>query len=222
MTDQYARLVAALLLVTAACGGDSTMTPALDGGARVDGGNARDGGGTDAGAANDAGVMDAGVMDAGLAMDAGLTMDAGLPMDAGTTVDGGPCHTVTFGLPTVPIRLAATLPTMTGGTIATGIYDAVDAQSTTMSVADGGTYRSTWSFVSGTRLDTLDQLTLSGTPPTPTPRSFAWSTTGARLLRNGNCSSTSMFDNEYRVQVDGGATYLEVRQSSVMFTFKKR
>ena len=44
----------------------------------------------------------------------------------------------------------------------------------------------------------------------------------ARLLRTGICMSTSSFDNEYSVRTVGADTFLDVKQATIMFTFKKR
>ncbi|MCC6993494.1 MAG: hypothetical protein IT370_02580 [Deltaproteobacteria bacterium] len=160
--------------------------------------------------------MDAAVV----AADAALP-DASQPGADAARPDGaaGACHGESFGAPAVPLRMVATLPGATGGSIPPGAYDAVDAQTTGSTT---GTFRSTW-FFAGTQLDVFEQLTLTGTPPTPVPRSFSFSTaTGNRLLRTGICMSTSSFDNEYSVRTVGVDTFLDVKQATIMFTFKKR
>ena len=142
--------------------------------------------------------------------------------DAPITWDtAGACHAFGFGAPSATIALVPSLPTMTGGSIPLGIFDAVGAK-TTGSTGVGGTYQATWSFVTATRLEAVEQLALSGTPPVPVPRALSWSTSGATLTRAQTCGGSSSFSNDYTVRSEAGATYLDVRSGSLMFTFKKR
>ena len=68
----------------------------------------------------------------------------------------------------------------------------------------------------------LESLNLSGTPPVPVPRSFSWSTAMTNhLLRTGTCASTTTFDNTYSVRNVGADVFLDVRQNTIMFTFKR-
>lgn len=137
--------------------------------------------------------------------------------DAGGTGTG--CHAVTFGAPPATFTNVATLPTMTGGTIVPGIYDAVAVETTGTAT---GTYRATWSFAVCGIIESIEQLTLSGSPPTPTPRTLTWTASGSTLTRTRICGGTETFTNTYRARTDATGTFLDVRSDTVMFTFKKR
>lgn len=184
-----------------------------------------DGGGDSA--ADAAVAVDAAVtIDAASAADAAAT-DAGDPADAGANdaapsadADPNACHALGFGAPAVVLEQVANLPTMTGGTIAPGAYDAVALKMIT-STTNGG-YRGSWYFAGDGTMQLLEQLTLSGTPPTPVPRTLSWSTSNTTLSRQQTCGGSTAFSNEYTVRVDGADTFLDVRQNTVMFTFKKR
>ncbi len=164
--------------------------------------------------------MDAAASDGAVVVVDAAAADSALPSADAARPDGaaGSCHGESFGAPAVTLRMVASLPGATGGPIPPGAYDAVDAQTTGSTT---GTYRSTW-FFAGAQVDVFEQLTLTGTPPTPVPRSFSYTTSAARLLRTGICMSTSSFDNEYSVRMVGADTFLDVKQATIMFTFKKR
>ncbi len=172
--------------------------------------------------ASDAAVSgaDAAAADGAVVIADAAAADTALPSADAARPDGGAgsCHGESFGAPPVTLRMVTTLPGATGGPIPPGAYDAVDAQTTGSTT---GTYRSTW-FFAGAQVDVFEQLTLTGTPPTPVPRSFSYTTSAARLLRTGSCMSTSSFDNEYSVRTVGADTFLDVKQATIMFTFKKR
>jgi hypothetical protein len=131
----------------------------------------------------------------------------------------GACHSIGFGAPAAAITKVSSLPTMTGGTIVNGIYDAVSVQTTGTTM---GSYRATWSFIADMKLEAIEQLALSSTPPPPVPRVLSWTTSGTTLTRTQVCGGTSSFTNQYTVRTESGATFLDVRQDTVMFTFKKR
>lgn len=170
-----------------------------------------DSGAVDTGTPIDSSVVDSGVVDSGAVMDA--------PIDEGITWDtAGACHGFGFGAPAATITKVASLPTMTGGTIVEGIYDAVAAQTTGTLT---GSYRATWSFVSGNKIEAIEQTTLSS-PGAIVPRVLTWSTSGTTLTRTQICGGSSTFNNEYTVRSESGATYLDVRSDTLMFTFKKR
>jgi len=187
----------------------------LAAGCGSDGGNGvtADGGTVDA-AASDA-ARDGATPDG--ATPDGATLDGATP--DGATVDGGACHGFGFGAPAVTIRNVATLPAASGGNIPPGTYDAVDAQTTG---ATTGSFRSTWVFA-GTSVDVLDQITLTGTPPTPVPRTFAVNTsTQPRIMRTPICGSTTSFDNEYSIRTVGADTFLDLKQNTLLFVYRKR
>jgi len=192
----------------------STDAAVLADAALTDGGSTPDAA-QDAGRAEDASIADATVPDAAAA-DAGTDgaiADAGPPPDA-----AGACHAHALGAAAVPIRSVGMLPEMTGGTIPLGTYDAIDAQTT---VPVGGTYRATWVFEDATTLAQLQQITLAGPGPV-IPRLFTWSTAGATLTRTETCPGADSFTHTYRVRVEGGDTLLDIRQDTLMFTFRLR
>ncbi|MBI2395791.1 MAG: hypothetical protein HYV09_39870 [Deltaproteobacteria bacterium] len=152
-----------------------------------------------------------------VAVDAATAACTEAGTDAGGT--GAGCHAVTFGAPPATITKVTALPAMTGGTIVPGIYDAVDARTTGTST---GTYRATWSFVVCGVVESIDQITLTESPPTPTPRTFTWAATDSTLTRAPICGGTAGFTNTYRARTDATGTFLDVRSDTVMFTFKKR
>lgn len=133
--------------------------------------------------------------------------------------DGGPCHGYDFGGSVVTIAQVSSLPAMTGGTIALGSYDVVEAQ-TTLSIS--GTIRSTWVFESESLLQIIEQIALSGTPPAPTPRSLTWATSGTTLTRQQICGGDTGFSNDYSVRVTNDGTFLDIRQNTLMFTYQLR
>lgn len=210
-----------------------------DSGADQDAGSADGGpgGGADAATADaatgDAGVGDAGLLDAAspdAGSDAGpsdaggdVGVDGGTDaaMDAGTDAgsDAGSCHAYRFGEPATEIRVVGSLPAMRGGDIPRGIYDAVDAQTTG---AITGTYRGTWVFEDETTLQTIEQITLSGSPPAAVPRTQRYSAMGTNLARSRTCGGTEMFDNEYQVRMEEGRVLLDIRAGGLLFTFRAR
>ncbi len=157
-------------------------------------------------------AADSSVVDSGTAADAAL--DEGITWDTAAA-----CHGFGFGAPPATITKVASLPTMTGGTVVAGVYDAVSVQTTGTTM---GTYRATWRFVADMKLEAIEQLTLSAAPPTPVPRILTWSTSGTTLNRTQICGGTATFSNQYTVRTESGATYLDVRQDTVLFTFRKR
>ena len=161
-------------------------------------------------AATDAATADAATADAGT--DAAIA-DAGPPPDA-----GGACHAHDFGAAAVPIRMVLSLPAMTGGTIPLGTYDAIDTQTTT---SVSGTYRATWVFEDATTLAQRQQITLAGPGPV-IPRLFTWSAAGNELTRTETCPGADGFTQPYTVRTEGGDTLLDVRQGTLMFTFRLR
>jgi len=180
---------------------------------------------TDSVTVTDTAVADTGVVDSAAADSAvdSTVADTATGTDAiadeGITWDtAGACHGFGFGAPAVTIAKVTSLPTMTGGTIVGGIYDAVGFQTTGTLT---GSYRATWSFVAGMKIEAIEQTTLTSPGPI-VPRVLTWSTSGTSLTRTQICGGSSMFNNEYTVRTESGATYLDVRQDTLMFTFKKR
>lgn len=229
-------LVLAFLL--GACGDDVNPAPA-DAGSVVDAAVQSDAGvmadaavESDAGSAEDAGREDAGMavmdggmeLDGGAEMDAGSEVDAGAATDAGAEVDAGPmdagalCHDYTFGRGTVAFEHFRSLPPLRGGTLVDGVYDAVSARTTT---SVSGTYRGTWAVVDG-HVHTLVQLTLSGSPSEPQPRSYSYELSGTHLLRTVTCNDDRNYDNEYNVETVGEDTFLTVGSSSLQFRMQRR
>lgn len=150
-------------------------------------------------------------------------MDLALPPSDGGPIlgpvpDGGFCHTYGWGQPAVGFTKVTSLPTMTGGTIPAGAYDAVEVTTDTNLM---GTLRSTWVF-DATNVFVYEQLTLSGPPPTPIPRTYSWSTASTSLMRQPVCAATMSFTNSYRVRTEASGTYLDLRSGSFVFTYKKR
>jgi len=209
-----------LLSLVLACGDDDGTSVPIDSGtdAGLDaGGDAgRDAGSDDDAGADDAG-FDAGGDDAGA--DAGGD-DAGLgTRDAGSDT----CHSLDFGADEVALRRVDSLPTMTGGTIPDGIYDAVDYQTTGGAT---GAYRGTWSIRStgagvGT-MDVIQQLTLTGVGPI-VPRTLSWTASGTALARTETCPNEGAMTNfTYSVVTEGGVTRLLARSASVLFVLERR
>jgi len=196
-----------------------------DAGSHADAGSAGDAATADAARADaatvdaattDAATTDAATIDA--ATTDAATADAAIA-DASSGPDAsGACHAHAFGAPAVPIRMVASLPAMTGGTIPLGTYDAIDAQTTG---TIGGSYRATWVFEDATTLAQLQQITLAG-PGAVIPRLFTWSTAGTTLMRAETCPGADSFSQTYRVRTEDGDTLLDVRQATLMFTFRLR
>jgi hypothetical protein len=161
--------------------------------------------------ANDSTVSDA---PAESAPDAPSTCDGAVPGPG----DGGACHSLVFTAPEVSITAVTSLPTMTGGAIALGTYDAIEAKTTGTLT---GAYRAAWRF-SDCALDIYEYVTTGGTPPTPTPRTLSWATAATTLTRTQVCGGTTTFTNDYTARTDATGTYLDVRSGQLMFTFKKR
>ena len=132
--------------------------------------------------------------------------------------DASGCHSVAFGAPAAPITKVTMLSAPTGGTIPAGIYDAVEVK-TTGSIT--GTYRATWSF-SATAIEAIEQLTISPTPPAPSVRTFSYTTAGASFSRTMTCGGSMMFSNTFTVRTEAAVTFLDIRQDTIQFTFKKR
>jgi len=72
------------------------------------------------------------------------------------------------------------------------------------------------------KIEAIEQLAISSSPPTPVPRVLTWTTSGSSLTRTQVCGGTASFMNQYTVRTESGSTFLDVRQDTVMFTFKKR
>lgn len=176
----------------------------------------------DAAAPSDAGK---GADDGGGAIDGGGTpSDAGAQADDGGDAkappgDGGGCHALGFGGAPVTMVKVVSLPAMTGGAIPLGSYDAVEAKTTGTLL---GTYRGSWTFETATTLQVFEQLALSGTPPTPKPRTLSYSTSGVTLSRQQICGGTDAFTNDYSVRAETAGTFLDVQSGGLLFTFKKR
>lgn len=146
--------------------------------------------------------------------------DGALPI--GPAPDGGFCHLYGFGAPAVSVVKVTSQPASTGGTIPLGAYDAVEVTTTTNLT---GTYRGTWVFASATEVHTYDGFASTGsTFPTPTPRTYAWSTSGVTLSRSLICpTGTTMPTGTYSVRTDASGTYLDVLSNGTLrVTFKKR
>lgn len=209
----FASILLSLLL---ACGDDDGTSVPIDSGTDAGFDAGSDDAGTDAGSADDAGTDDAG---SDASTDAGSD-DAGIG-----TRDAGPdaCHALDFGADEVPLRRVDTLPTMTGGTIPDGVYDAVDYQTTGGAM---GAYRGTWSIRStgagvGT-MDVIQQLTLTGVGPI-VPRTLSWTASGTALARTEICPNEGAATNfTYSVVTEGGVTRLLARSTTVLFVLERR
>ena len=243
-TMNRSRLFFALVLsISSACGGDDDgVAPPVDAGSDAgfdagvgDAGVEADSGSADADTEGDAGSeTDADTEgDAGSETDAGLdasvdsgTTDAGADDDAGIgTRDAGPgaCHSLDFGADEVPLRRVDMLPTMTGGTIPDGVYDAIDYQTTAGLM---GAYRGTWHVRStgvgvGT-MDVIQQLTVSGAGPI-VPRTMSWTASGTALARTETCPTVGAETNfTYSVETEGGTTRLLARSDTLLFVLERR
>jgi len=214
-TPRFSRSILVPLLamaVLAACGDD-------------------DGGSVDAAATIDSAspVDSDGLPDAAPGVDASM-VDGAVGVDGMPAVDGAPgpdadpnaCHGLGFGTAAVTLQQVGGLPTMTGGAIPLGAYDAVEFKMITSTFT--GTYRASWYFQTAASLESLDQIALNGgTPPTPVPRTNSYTAAGTTLTRVRNCGGAAeTFTNQYSVRTDTGGTFLDVRQNNIMFTFKKR
>ncbi len=217
-----ATCVLSLLVVSAwaGCGDDAAATADAaftDAAMSVDAVPRTDGGSDARGAADASEVSDARAEDASPELDAEILPDARPPVDA----DLSPCNALAFGAPAATLVQVASLPTMTGGTIPPGIYDAVEFKMITTITT--GTFRAAWQFEAGTILQTIQQIVLNGgTPPTPTPRTATYSTAGTTLTQTRTCGGDTTLTNEYTVRIEGANTFLDVRANTVMFTFQKR
>lgn len=232
MRTLLAPILAALVVSTALGCSDPVDAPTdsgtvppdgtVDSSVPTDSGEATDSGGTaDGGPVTDAGT-DAGTdggTDAATPVDAAA--DAATDSGAGTDAAAG-CHSHGYGAPAVTIMAVFTLPSMTGGAIPVGTYDAVGA-STTGTVGVGGQFRATWVFEDADTLHQVLAIDLSSSGlPEATPRTYDYATTGATLGRSEVCPGTDTFDNGYRVVTAGGTTTLDIRQGGLMFTFQRR
>jgi hypothetical protein len=199
-------MLACAALLVAACGDDD------------------DGAGADAAAnlADATSSIDGGGIDAASSADASSSADANTAADAmvGPDADPSACHGLGFGAAAVSLEQVGTLPAMTGGTIPLGAYDAVAFKMKTSTTT--GTYRGSWYFEGGNVLKLVQQITLAGSPPPATPRTFSYGTAGTVLTRTETCPGTMVFSNGYTVRTEAGGTFLDVRQNTIMFTFKKR
>jgi hypothetical protein len=189
--------------------GDPPLDASVDAAVITDAGSGD--AGRDAGSAEDAATADAATTDA-------ATTDAAIADASSGSDASGACHAYAFGAPAAAIRMVASLPAMTGGTIPLGTYDAIDAQTTS---TIGGSYRATWVFEDATTLAQLQQITLTG-PGAVVPRLFTWSTAGTTLTRAETCPGADSFSQTYRVRTEDGDTLLDVRQATLMFTFRLR
>ncbi len=54
------------------------------------------------------------------------------------------------------------------------------------------------------------------------PRTFSYAAANQRLVRTVTCGGTTSFDNEYSVRVVGPDVFLDIKQNTIMFTYKKR
>lgn len=222
--------LAILFSLVLACGDDDGTSVPVDSGTDASfdaGGDAgRDAGTDDDASTDDAGSDDAGSDDAGT--DAGSD-DAGTDAggdDAGLgTRDAGPdaCHSLDFGADEVALRRVDSLPTMTGGTIPDGVYDAVDYQTTAGLM---GAYRGTWNIRStgagvGT-MDVIQQVTVTAPGPI-VPRTLSWTTSGTALARTETCPNEGAATSfTYSVVIEGGVTRLLARSNTLLFVLERR
>lgn len=149
------------------------------------------------------------------AMDAGEDASTDAAMDAGedATDAGDDCHALALSGGEVPFVRVGSLPAMTGGAIREGVYRAT-AVSVTSAIT--GSYRGTWEFT-GSRVDVLDQLTLSAPGPL-TPESYDFTTSGITLSRTETCPDTAdPLVTEYTAAGD----QLLVKVGTIMFTFAR-
>ncbi|MCB9622533.1 MAG: hypothetical protein H6723_04260 [Sandaracinus sp.] len=146
--------------------------------------------------------------------------------DAGPgTRDAGPdaCHSLDFGREEIALRRVDSLPTMTGGEIPSGVYDAVDYQTTTGS---SGAYRGSWSITStGAGVGTMEVIQqLTGSAPGPIiPRRYTWTTAGVNLSRVETCPNAGTMQSfTYSIVTEGGTTRLLARSSTILFVLERR
>ncbi|MEM9860882.1 MAG: hypothetical protein AAF938_04650 [Myxococcota bacterium] len=153
--------------------------------------------------------------------DADAAMDAATDaaMDADPVDASDACHDLTFGGEVVSFERVDAFARSTGGTIPLGVYDAVAARTTGRIE---GTYRGTWNFTSDSTLELLEQITLSGRPPTPTPRTLEYRTGANQLTRAQVCGGDTVFMNEYSVRITRDRTVLEVTSGTIQFEFELR
>ncbi len=224
-----------LLVLVAACGDDAASTTADDTG--TDTGTTADAS-SDTGAgdtgASDTGASDTGASDTGASADSGTgsdstgsdgdapgdtaSTDSGAASDASSDAAG--CHTLVWGGAELTFAKVTSLPTMTGGTIATGIYDATAVQTTGTLT---GKYRGTWQFDPGGTMKIYEAVaTGDAALPTPSPKTLTWSTAVSTLSRTQTCGGTTAFSNGYTVRTAGADTFLDVQSGTLQFTFKKR
>ncbi|MBK7400142.1 MAG: hypothetical protein IPJ34_28780 [Myxococcales bacterium] len=228
------RILPFVLVFTVACGDDAASTTADDTGVDtgVDTGTAADASG-DSGA-TDTSAADTGASDTGATTDSGtdgaLTDGDAVATDTATSTDTGAasdtasdaagCHTLVWGGAELTFAKVTSLPTMTGGTIATGIYDATAVQTTGTLT---GKYRGTWQFDPGGTMKIYEAVASGDAAlPTPTPKTLTWSTAASTLSRTQTCGGTTAFSNGYTVRTVGADTFLDVQSGTLQFTFKKR
>lgn len=224
------RLLPFVLTLVVACGDDAASTTADDTG--VDTGTADASGDT---GATDTGATDTGATDTGATTDSGTGSD-GAPTDgdaiatdtasadtgatSDTSSDAAGCHTLVWGGAELTFAKVTSLPTPTGGTIATGIYDATAVQTTGTLT---GKYRGTWQFDPGGSMKIYEAVASGDAAlPSPTPKTLTWSTASSTLSRTQTCGGTTAFSNGYTVRTVGADTFLDVQSGTLQFTFKKR
>lgn len=223
------RLLPFVLAFSVACGDDATTADdtGVDTGTAADASG--DTGATDTGATETAATDTGATTDSGTGSDGAATdgdafgtdsasTDTGAASD--TSSDAAGCHTLVWGGAELTFAKVTSLPTMTGGTIATGIYDATAVQTTGTLT---GKYRGTWQFDPGGSMKIYEAVASGDAAlPTPTPKTLTWSTATSTLSRTQTCGGTTAFSNGYTVRTVGADTFLDVQSGTLQFTFKKR